>query len=160
MCVTPVTSTFVKDKKENHGKPCRMYRGMRNKKLQLVTVSVHNRTNILEIKILVGLPISSILSRFFSQASIQLRPSTNIPDTLSTSLTEIVLLVFTVCGSYLTEDSDNFSSSRNPISDALYFASYEETRCQWNIKPKSDTSIIWLTFAELSLGYRYDGYCG
>ena len=59
-----------------------MYRGMRNKKLQLVTVSLHNRTNILEIKILVGLPISSILSRFFSQASIQLRPSTNIPDTL------------------------------------------------------------------------------
>ena len=61
-----------------------MYRGMRNKKLQLVAVSFHNRTNILVIKILVGLPISSILSLLFSKASIQLRSSTNINDTLST----------------------------------------------------------------------------
>ena len=31
--------------KENHGKPCRMCRGMRNKKLQEVAVIFNNRTN-------------------------------------------------------------------------------------------------------------------
>jgi len=130
-----------------------MYRGFRNKKLQLVTVSSHNRTNILVIKILVGLPISSLLKSSY-YVLVQTFPTLNLP-----ILTEIVLLVFTVCGRYLTEDSDKFSSSRNSISVALRYVSYKQTRCQWNINPKSDTSIIWLTFAKLSLGYRYDGYC-
>ena len=73
--------------------------------------------------------------------------------------TEIVLLVFTVCGSYLTEDSGNFYSAKNVIMDDNYYVSYEETRCLWKVNPKSDTSVIWLTFTELSLGHKDYGYC-
>ena len=74
-------------------------------------------------------------------------------------ITEIVLLVFTVCGSYLTEDSGNFYSAKNVIMDDNYYVSYEETRCLWKVNPKSDTSVIWLTFTELSLGHKDYGYC-
>ena len=71
----------------------------------------------------------------------------------------IGLLVFIVCGSYLTEDSGNFYSAKNVLMDAYYFVSYQETRCQWKVNPKSDTSVIWLTFTELSVGHRDYGYC-
>ena len=59
-----------------------MYRGMRNKILQLATVSFYNRTSILVIEIVVGLPISSIW--VFSCQRLVLRSSTNLPGTLPT----------------------------------------------------------------------------
>ena len=86
----------------------------------------------------------------------------NLPRYFYLIITEIVLLVFTVCGSYLTEDSGKFSSAKNVIFDYysyVYYISYQETRCLWKVKPKSDTSVIWLTFAELSLGQTYDAIC-
>ncbi|KAL9953601.1 hypothetical protein ACROYT_G041044 [Oculina patagonica] len=71
----------------------------------------------------------------------------------------------TLCGGYLTEDSDYFSSPNYPNSPHNFdehFPIYDrETRCFWNINPRSDSSMIWLTFADLSLGRRYDdNNCG
>ncbi|XP_068712588.1 uncharacterized protein [Montipora foliosa] len=72
---------------------------------------------------------------------------------------EYAVATVTLCGGYLTEDSNYFSSPDKPFSHNFYYVQYEDSSCHWNINPQSETSMIWLTFAELSLGRRYDDYC-
>ena len=69
---------------------------------------------------------------------------------------------FIVCGGYLDDDSGFFSSVNYPNSPptSYFYGGIGDTRCYWIINPQSNTSMIWLTFVDVSLGRRnYDGSC-